>query len=135
MPLIFIPFLFGFLGISVWQWTAVYLLQADTFVLSVYWCGNQEKNNRRIVDTKYCLKEQNRLFADRIIVWNNLRCWVLFLCVCVCVCVSSHAVWGILVLWPGIKSMPASVEAWSLDHWTTREVQDIGVVFIIWSWP
>lgn len=68
MPLIFIPFLFGFLGISVWQWTAVYLLQADAFILFVYWCGNQEKdggkNGWHLI---LSFKEQNGLSADRII--------------------------------------------------------------------
>ena len=30
---------------------------------------------------------------------------------------------GILTLQPGIKSMPPAVEAWSLNHWTTRDDQ------------
>ena len=30
--------------------------------------------------------------------------------------------WGILVPQPGIKPMPSTVEAPSLNHWTTREV-------------
>ncbi|CAM9420314.1 unnamed protein product [Rangifer tarandus platyrhynchus] len=30
---------------------------------------------------------------------------------------------GILTLQPGIKPMPPAVEAWSLNHWTTREVR------------
>ena len=29
---------------------------------------------------------------------------------------------GILVPWPGIESMSLALEAWSLNHWTTREV-------------
>ena len=29
---------------------------------------------------------------------------------------------GILVSWPGIEPTPPAVEAWSLNHWTTREV-------------
>ena len=29
---------------------------------------------------------------------------------------------GSLVPQPGIESMPSAVEAWSLNHWTTREV-------------
>ena len=28
--------------------------------------------------------------------------------------------WGILLPWPGIEPAPPSVEAWSLDHWSTR---------------
>ena len=27
-----------------------------------------------------------------------------------------------LVPWPGIKSGPPALEAWSLSHWTTRKV-------------
>ena len=30
--------------------------------------------------------------------------------------------WGIFVPRPGIKHMPPVAEAWSLKHWTTREV-------------
>ena len=29
---------------------------------------------------------------------------------------------GILVPWPGIEPVPPALEAWSLNHWTTREV-------------
>ena len=29
---------------------------------------------------------------------------------------------GILVLQPGIEPMPPEMEAWSLSHWTAREV-------------
>jgi len=34
---------------------------------------------------------------------------------------------GILVPWPGIKFMPPVLKAWSLNHWTTREVPSPGV--------
>ena len=30
--------------------------------------------------------------------------------------------WGILVPPPGIEPIPPAMEAWSLNHWTTREV-------------
>ena len=33
-----------------------------------------------------------------------------------------ESAWGILVLGPGIKPVPPAVEAWSLNHWTAREV-------------
>ena len=36
-----------------------------------------------------------------------------------------HAACGILVPWPGIEPMPLAVEAWSLTHWTTREVPSL----------
>ena len=29
---------------------------------------------------------------------------------------------GILVPWPGVMLMPPALEAWSLNHWTAREV-------------
>ena len=34
----------------------------------------------------------------------------------------SHKACGILVPRPGIEPVPLAVEAWSLNHWTTREV-------------
>ena len=34
---------------------------------------------------------------------------------------SSCGIWDI-VPWPGIKPRPPTLEAWSLSHWTTREV-------------
>ena len=34
----------------------------------------------------------------------------------------NHAACGILVPQPEIESMPLAVEAWSLNHWTIREV-------------
>ena len=33
-----------------------------------------------------------------------------------------HAACGILVPQPGIEPVPAAMEGWSLNHWTTREV-------------
>ena len=43
-----------------------------------------------------------------------------------------HAAYGILVPWPcgilvpqlGIKPVPPALEAWSLNHWATRKVQE-----------
>ena len=43
----------------------------------------------------------------------NLFSFIFWLC---------SAAWGILVPWPGIKPIAPAVEAWSLNHWTTREV-------------
>ena len=37
----------------------------------------------------------------------------------------------ILVPQPGIKPMPPAVEAWSLNHWTTREVPVYLPLFLI----
>ena len=38
----------------------------------------------------------------------------------------------ILVPWPGTEPVPPAVEAWSLNHWTTREVPILYVVLHIW---
>ena len=35
---------------------------------------------------------------------------------------SCTVVCGILVPWPGIRPVPPALEAWSLNHWTAREV-------------
>ena len=36
---------------------------------------------------------------------------------------------GISVSWPGVESMPPALGAWSLSHWTTREVPCILLLF------
>ena len=36
-----------------------------------------------------------------------------------------HAACGILVLRPGIESMPPAVGVWSLNHWTAKEVPGV----------
>ena len=33
-----------------------------------------------------------------------------------------HTACGILFLWPGIELVPPTLEVWSLNHWTAREV-------------
>ena len=38
-------------------------------------------------------------------------------------CVLGHA--GVLIPQPGIEPRPSTVEAWSLNHWTTREVPEV----------
>ena len=35
---------------------------------------------------------------------------------------TCFAAWGALVPQPGIRSVPTAVEAWSLNHWTAKEV-------------
>ena len=35
---------------------------------------------------------------------------------------------GILVPQPGIEPAPPTMEAWSLNHWTTREVPQTSLV-------
>ena len=35
---------------------------------------------------------------------------------------ASPEVCGILFPWPGIEPVSPAVEAWSLNHWTTRDV-------------
>ena len=41
----------------------------------------------------------------------------------VCVFLAGHAACGILFPQPGVEPNPPAVEAQSLNHWTTREVQ------------
>ena len=41
--------------------------------------------------------------------------------VAVCELLVAACMWG-LVLWPGLKDGPPSLEMWNLSHWTTREV-------------
>ena len=40
----------------------------------------------------------------------------------------GHEPCGILVHWPGIEPVPPAVEAQSLNHWTTREVLERGLL-------
>ena len=44
------------------------------------------------------------------------------LCVFVCLFCLCHTACGILVLRPGIEPSPPALGAWSLNHWTAREV-------------
>ena len=52
-------------------------------------------------------------------VWNNvlehpfLLYFIIFW--------PCHTACGILVPWPGVEPLPPAVEAWSPNHWTTRE--------------
>ena len=50
----------------------------------------------------------------------NFMLCVLFVLLCCVVFVVLAC--GILVPPPGIEPMPTAVEAWSLNHWTAREV-------------
>ena len=38
-----------------------------------------------------------------------------------------HTAFWILVPQPGIEPMPPALEAWSLNHWTTREVPEMKI--------
>ena len=40
----------------------------------------------------------------------------------------NHKVCGSLVSWPGVEPAPHALEAWSLNHWTTREVPHVFLV-------
>ena len=51
--------------------------------------------------------------------------YICYLCVCVCVIFFCQ----ILVPWSGIEPAPPAVEAWSLNHWTAREVPVICGLF------
>ena len=43
-------------------------------------------------------------------------------------CVLGHA--GVLIPQPGFEPRPSTVEAWSLNHWTTREVPEVMHILI-----
>ena len=46
-----------------------------------------------------------------------------------------HAARGILVPQPGIEPMPPELGAWSLNHWTTREVPEMNWISkeVVWK--
>ena len=44
-----------------------------------------------------------------------------------------HTACGILIPWPGIEPGPLAVNAWSPNHWTTRELPSI--MFFLNPWP
>ena len=43
--------------------------------------------------------------------------------------------YGILVPQPGIKPVPYAVEAWSLNHWTAREVPKFQFLMPLLAYP
>ena len=45
---------------------------------------------------------------------------------------QSREACGILVPRPGIQPVPPAVEAWSLNHWTTREVPTLSNFYLIY---
>ena len=57
---------------------------------------------------------------------------MLHVCVCVCVCTPCCTTYRIFVPQPGIESSPPSVEADSLNHWTTREFPTL-IFFFQWG--
>ena len=46
----------------------------------------------------------------------------MYVCVYIYIYWLHHVACTILVPQPGSKSMPPAVEAWILNHWTTREI-------------
>ena len=44
-----------------------------------------------------------------------------------------HLAYGILVPWPGMEPVCLALEAWSLNHWTTRQVPRIQFVCVFKS--
>ena len=53
---------------------------------------------------------------------------------CFCVCWLCCVACGILVPWPGIKPVPPTVEAESLNHWIARDVLEIFEVLKTHYW-
>ena len=57
---------------------------------------------------------------------SDLWCTTGFSCsVCFWFIWPPPAAWGISVPWPGIEPMTPALEAWSLNHWTPREVPTV----------
>ena len=75
--------------------------------------------------TRHCTLYQNypRLFFSVPSIWPHSQAprpdtfWTSFFIFWPCLKACR-----ILVPWPGIKTMPPALGAWSLNHWTTREV-------------
>ena len=59
---------------------------------------------------KICLEKSQMALNNQIFMFCFVLSWL------------HHVACGILVPWPGIESVPPAVEAWSLNHWTAREV-------------
>ena len=51
-----------------------------------------------------------------------LKIAVVFISFCLIPFLAHSVVCGILVPQPGIEPVPPAMEAWRLNHWTTREV-------------
>ena len=51
----------------------MYLLQADAFILFVFWCGNGEKGRKYDWNLILSFKKQNRHSVERITVLSNLK--------------------------------------------------------------
>ena len=62
-------------------------------------------------------------------------CWVLVAECGIFTCslqTLSCSIWD-LVPWPGIKPKSPALEAWSLSHWSTREVPSSGLLIAVWA--
>ena len=57
--------------------------------------------------------QKYRIFSTLFSSWDFLLFFFFFATLCLC---------GILVPRPGFKTTPSILEAWSLNHWTSREV-------------
>ena len=64
------------------------------------------------------------LFKKKLYIW---LCWVFV----EAYRIFSCSMWD-LVLWPGIKPKPYALGAWSLTHWTTRDVP-VHLFLLYWA--
>ena len=63
-------------------------------------------------------------------MWTILKAFIenlLQYCFCLMFWFFGHEVCRILAPQPGMQMMPPAVEAWSLNHWTTREVPRVSL--------
>ena len=79
----------------------------------------------------------DHLAPRHLVMWEKwLSLWLVCSLFCLFVCLFVWSFWpyhtgcGILFPWPGIEPAPPAVEAWSLNHWTPREVLVCSFIFL-----
>ena len=65
------------------------------------------------------------LLSHRNIDMMDMYCFIFTFKILFIYLYFGHAARGILVPQPGIEPAPPAVKAWSLNHWTSREVPDM----------
>ena len=61
-------------------------------------------------------------YAKEVLGRNKILRLIFCLFVCWGFLTTKQGIWGIWVPWLGIELIPSAMGAWSLNHWTTREV-------------
>ena len=84
------------------------------------------KNTICKTESLCCIAEINTIVKQ--LCFNKIMDFCLFVCF-----YCTTWAYAILAPRPGIESMPPAVEAWSLNHWTTREVPLHFFLSDLWS--